>query len=267
MHRSATRLTRILACAVVPVMLVVAGCSSDSDSKDDAEAPAAPSVKASPTVAPAKYSGLPDACKTLASKTVRSLVPEAKSKGGTAGKSSDTDSRASCSWNGLDDKGVDGSQYRWLDISLVRYDSDAALGPGASRAGDYYKKAVDGAKGTEGAKDVKAEPASGLGNEGTLITYTLKKSGENFSYATVVARAENIVMTFTYNGTGYAGAKDPSVGDLSKEAVKAAKEAVTAATSDGGGSGAGGSGPSASASKGASEDGTTNDFSKDAKES
>ncbi|WP_411115230.1 DUF3558 domain-containing protein [Streptomyces sp. 029-5] len=229
MHRSASRLTRILACAAVPVMLVVAGCSSDSGDKSDADgSSSSPSAAPSPKVAPAKYSGLPDACATIGAKTVGSLVPKVKTKGGTSGKSSDIDTRGSCSWNGLEDKGVKGSQYRWLDVSLMRYDSDATLGSGAKRAGEYYAKEVAGAQGTAGAKSLKSVATAGVGDQATLVTYTLKKTDEDFAYATVVARAENVVITLTYNGAGYAGAKSPSPADLTKNAEKAAKEAVAA---------------------------------------
>ncbi|MFE2496767.1 DUF3558 domain-containing protein [Streptomyces scopuliridis] len=229
MHRSASRLTRILACAAVPVMLVVAGCSSDSGGKSDADgSSSSPSTSPTPTVIPAKYSGLPDACDTIGAKTVGSLVPKVKAKGGTSGKSSDIDTRGSCSWNGLDDKGVKGSQYRWLDVSLMRYDSDATLGSGAKRAGEYYAKEVAGAQGTAGAASVKSAAAAGIGDQATLVTYTLKKTDEDFAYATVVARTENVVVTLTYNGAGYAGAKSPSPADLTKDAETAAKEAVAA---------------------------------------
>lgn len=207
-------------------MLVAAGCSSDSDS--DADGSASPSAKPSASVAPAKYSELPDACKTIGRKTIDSLVPKAKVKGGTSGKSSDVASRGSCSWNGLDDKGVKGSQYRWLVVSLVRYDSDVSLGSGAKRAGTFYAKQVADAQATEGAKDVKSAPSSGIGDQATTVTYSLKKTDEEFSYATVVARTENAVVTLTYNGAGYAGAKSPSIADMTKDAATAAKEAVAA---------------------------------------
>lgn len=212
-------------------MLVVAGCSSDSDSKGEADASSTgPSSKASPTVPPAKYSELPKACETIGGKTIESLVPKAKTKGGTEGKSSDLASRSSCSWNGLDDNGVKGSQYRWLDVSMRRYDSDVARGSGAQLAGKYFTTEVSDAQGTEGAKDVKTAPASGIGDQATTVTYSLKKTGEEFAYAMVVARTENVTITLTYNGTGYAGAKSPSSADLAKDAVKAAKEAVAGIT-------------------------------------
>lgn len=212
-------------------MLVVAGCSSDSEGKSEADGSSSspsPSTSSSPSVTPAKYSGLPDACDTIDAKTVGSLVPKVKNKNGTSGKSSDIATRGSCSWNGLDDKGVKGSQYRWLDVSLMRYDSDATLGSGAKRAGEYYAKEVAGAQGTPDAKSVKSVATAGVGDQATLVTYTLKKTDEDFAYVTVVARTENVVITLTYNGAGYAGAKSPSSADLTKNAEKAAKEAVAA---------------------------------------
>lgn len=233
MHRSAPRLSRILACAAVPVMLVVAGCSSDSGDKKESDSSAsstAPSAskKAEPTVEPAKFATLPDPCKSITKKTVTSLVPSAKSKNGTATKSSDITSRAGCSWNGLDDNGVKGSQYRWLDVGFTRFESDPALGSGAKRAQQDFAKQVSKAKATEGAKKVTEAPADGIGDQATTVAYDLSKTSEDFKYATVVTRTENVVITLTYNGAGYAGAKTPSAGDILKGAEKAAKEAVAA---------------------------------------
>ncbi|CAM5512782.1 hypothetical protein SBADM41S_09276 [Streptomyces badius] len=60
------------------------------------------------------------------------------------------------------------------------------------------------------------------------MTYGLSKTDEDFVYATVVARTGNVVVTLTYNGAGYRGAKTPSSGDIVKGAQKAVKEAVAA---------------------------------------
>ncbi len=51
MHRSAPRLSRILACAAVPVMLVAVGCSSDSgsDGKKNAGSSSSGSASAKPS--------------------------------------------------------------------------------------------------------------------------------------------------------------------------------------------------------------------------
>ncbi|MFE2296283.1 DUF3558 domain-containing protein [Streptomyces sp. NPDC059452] len=232
MHRSAPRLSRILACAAVPVMLVAVGCSSDSGSDAEKNAGSSSSATAAaeptkPAVEPAKYTDLPDACSSIAKKTVQDLVPEAKKKNGTAGRSSDLSVRGSCSWNGLADQGVKGSQYRWLSVGFTRFDSDETLGSGATRATEDYTKQIAKEKASEGAKKVAAAPAPGIGDEATVITYDLTQTDEDFEYATVVARAGNVVVTLTYNGAGYAGAKTPSAADILKGAQKAAKEAVT----------------------------------------
>ncbi|MEU8676876.1 DUF3558 family protein [Streptomyces sp. NPDC048560] len=228
MHRSAPRLSRILACAAVPLMLVVAGCSSD-DGKKDSDASASANAKPTvPTVQPAKFDSLPDPCKALAKKTVSSLVPKAKTKSGTPGKSSDVSARAGCSWNGLDDNGVKGSQYRWLDVGFTRFASDQSLGSGSERATADYTKQVAKAQATEDAQKLETTAVDGVGEQASAVTYDLKKTSENFEYATVVARTGNVVVTLTYNGAGYAGAKTPSASDILKGAQKAAKEAVAA---------------------------------------
>ncbi|MFG2559900.1 DUF3558 family protein [Streptomyces sp. NPDC048496] len=231
MHRSAPRLTRILACAAVPVMLVVAGCSSDSGSKKESDSPSAsaPSAqKTEATVEPAKFAELPDPCHAISAKTITSLVPKAKSKAGSPARSSDTSARAGCSWNGLDDNGVKGSQYRWLDVGFTRFESDQALGSGAKRAQEDLANQVAKTKATEGAKKLVEAPVSGIGDQATMVTYDLTKTKEDFKYATLVARTGNVVITLTYNGAGYAGAKTPSGDDILKGAEKAAKEVVAA---------------------------------------
>ncbi|MFJ9680838.1 DUF3558 domain-containing protein [Streptomyces sp. NPDC101194] len=238
MHRSAPRLARILACATVPVMLVAAGCSSDSGDKKDSGSPssstASPDAKKSePSVEPAKFTALPDPCKSISKKTVTSLVPGAKTPGGTPAGSSDTAYRTGCSWNGLDDNGVKGSQYRWLDVGFTRFDSDQSLGSGAKRAQQDYAKQITKVKAAEGAKKLTEAPVNGIGEQATRITYDLTKTGEDFKYATVVTRTGNVVITLTYNGAGYAGAKTPSADDILKGAEKAAKDAVASVAATG----------------------------------
>ncbi|MET9377995.1 DUF3558 family protein [Streptomyces sp. NPDC002992] len=235
MHRSAPRLTRILACAAVPVMLVVAGCSSDSDGgsgspdKGRGSASATPSAQQSTkTVEPAKYAKLPDVCKAISAKTTASLVPKAKVKNGTAAPSSDTTSRGGCSWNGLDDKGVKGSQYRWLDVSFYRYESDATLGSGQERAQENFAKELAKLQATEGAKKLRTTEAPGVGEQSKAVAYELRKTGEDFKYASVVARTGNVLVLLTYNGAGYWGAAAPADKVMMDGAVKAAKEAVSA---------------------------------------
>ncbi|MGW0466390.1 DUF3558 domain-containing protein [Streptomyces sp. NPDC003027] len=237
MHRSAPRLTRILACAAVPVMLVVAGCSSDSDggsgsAKDQGKGSASSATpqptQSTKTVEPAKYAKLPDFCKSISSKTTADLVPKAKTKNGTAASSTDLTSRGGCSWNGLDDKGVKGSQYRWLDISIYRYDSDVALGSGQERARQSLGKELAKLQATEGAKKLSTTDAEGIGDEAKAVAYELRKTGEDFRYASIVARTGNVVVLLSYNGAGYHGASTPSAKTIMDGAVKATKEAVAA---------------------------------------
>ncbi|MFI5666552.1 DUF3558 family protein [Streptomyces sp. NPDC051704] len=233
MHRSASRLTRVLACAAVPVILTVAGCSSDSgkdsasggDKKPGASSSAKPSGKASAALEKAAFATLPDPCKSLQTKTIETLVPEAKDKNGTATKSNDLASRASCSWNGLDEDGLKGSQYRWLSISLVRYESHSSLGGANKRAEDQFNKQVETAKATEGAQNVKVEQAAGIGDQASSIVYGVKKDVDFFN-TTIVARTQNAVITLDYNGAAYEGAGAPDQAKLLENAIAAAKEAV-----------------------------------------
>ncbi|MFE6287980.1 DUF3558 family protein [Streptomyces sp. NPDC057877] len=251
-----TRLSRALVgAATVPVMLIAAGCSSDSGSGDDAkkasESAASTSASPSPTVQAAVYDTLPQPCRMLAKKTLEDLVPKGTS--GKEGNSDDTATRANCSWSSLDNNGVDGSQFRWLNVALLRFDSDVTRGAGDERAKEYYAKQVQEAQGVTGAKNTKAEPVSGTGDEATLIRYDLKKKEGAFKQQTIVTRVENVVITLDYNGAGLAGEKTPDAGDLVKAATKAAKEAVTAVTETKPGSGSDSPSASASPSKSASK--------------
>ncbi|MEU9119597.1 DUF3558 family protein [Streptomyces sp. NPDC048506] len=233
MHRSAKRLASLLTCAAVPVLLV-AGCSgSDSDSSGDAgsSAPAASdSGTPSPTVAPAKFKQLPNPCTAFSKDTIKKMLPKVKDAAGEQGKSSDNAAHGTCSWNSSDEQGVDGTQFRWLDIGLQRYDSDPGVGSAEKRATDFYTKQVADASATKGAKKLKTVKTSGTGDEATTITYDVKKEGNDFKNTTIVTRLSNIVVTINYNGAGLAGADTPKGADLLKAAQTAAKEAVAAAT-------------------------------------
>lgn len=243
-------------------MLIAAGCSSDSGS-DDAGSKASPgtgtaaSESAPPTVQAAAYRKLPEACAVLSKKTLGDLVPGG-SKSGKKGASDDTSSRASCSWSSLDNNGVKGSQFRWLNVSLLRFDSDTTRGAGDKQAHAYYERQVQDARSVDGAKNTKSEQFAGTGDEATAVHYDLKKKEGAFKQQTVVARVENVVVTIDYNGAGLAGENTPSADTLTKAAQKAAREsvaAVTAANGEGGGSGGGSTtspSPSKSASKSAS---------------
>ncbi|MDL5203060.1 DUF3558 family protein [Streptomyces sp. ALI-76-A] len=247
----AKRLSRVLVgAAAVPAMLIVAGCSSDSGSDDAGSAStsgagATVSASPSPTVQAAAYDSLPEPCAVLSKKTLEDLVPEGKS--GKEGASDDTAARASCSWTSLDNNGVKGSQFRWLNVSLLRFESDTARGSGDEQAQAYYATQVQDARSAEGAKNAKSQPLAGTGDEATTVTYDLKKKEGSFRQQTVVTRVENVVVTVDYNGAGLAGEKTPSAASLTKLAQKAAKEAV-AAVSSANGEGRAGGAPSASKS-------------------
>ncbi|MFG2790625.1 DUF3558 domain-containing protein [Streptomyces sp. NPDC048419] len=272
-ERQPRRAGRVAVCALaLPVMVFAAACSSDSGSGDGGSkkaggdtSSAASGASASPTVQAAAYRKLPGSCAVLSKKTLTSLVPKG-AKSGKEGTSDDTGTRASCSWSSLDNNGVKGSQFRWLNVSLLRFDSDAQRGEGNQLAHAYYEKQVKDAQGVEGAKNAKAQPVAGTGDEATLVSYDLKKKEGAFKQQTIVTRVENVVVTLDYNGAGLAGEKTPDAGSLAKDAEQAAKEAVASVASangaggsgTGSGSGSGkGSGtakpsPSKSASKGAS---------------
>ncbi|MET7697027.1 DUF3558 family protein [Streptomyces sp. NPDC005485] len=277
MYRPAQRAQRVqrfnrllVGAAAVPALLLVAGCSSDSgsgsDSGDQGKASASSGASSSASgsanaVKAAAYAKLPEPCAVLSKKTLGELVPKGV-KSAKEGKSGDTDDRSSCSWNSLDNKGVKGSQFRWLNVSLLRFDSDASRGEGDKLAQTYYEKQVKDAQAVTGAKGTRSQPVAGTGDEATAVRYDLKKKEGTFKQQTVVARVENVVVTLDYNGAGLAGDKAPSADDLAKAAEKAAKEAVAAvaaANGDGGGSGGQASAspsksaaPSKSASKSAS---------------
>ncbi|MFE9792114.1 DUF3558 family protein [Streptomyces goshikiensis] len=238
MHRSASRFTRVLACAAVPVILTVAGCSSDSgkdsgsgsdngkkSGSSSSSSSSKPKPKASAELEKVAYATLPDPCKAMSEKSIDSLVPQAKDKSGAATKSNDLSSRASCSWNGLDVDGLKGSKYRWLAVSLVRYESHASLGSGNKRAEEQYKKQVESAKATQDATDVKVEPAGSIDDEGTSVVYGVKKDVQFFN-TTIVARTQNVVVTVDYNGASYEGADAPEQAQLMENAIAAAKETV-----------------------------------------
>lgn len=235
-------------------MLVAAGCSSDSDSGDDAQksASATPDAKVSESasadvVQPAAYAKLPEPCSVLSKKTLGELVPKG-SKSGKEGKSDDASQRGNCNWNSLDNNGVKGSQFRWLNVALLRFDSDTR-GAGDEQAHAYFEKQVTGAQSVEGAKGAKSEPVAGTGDEATAVRYDLKKKEGSFKQQTIVTRVENVVVTLDYNGAGLAGEKTPNAADLLKAAEKAAKEAVaavTAANKEGGAASTSSSEPSSS---------------------
>lgn len=250
----------LVGAAVVPVMLLAVGCSSDSssDSASGDETPAglneSASESATPEVVEAAYALLPDACEVFSDKTLKSVVPQGV-KSGKAINAAEENVTGDCRWISLDNNGVDGSQYRWLSVSLHLLASDAANGPGEDRAAKAYESKVTAAKAVDGAKSVKTEPVTGTGDEAIAVRYDLKKDGDTFKQQTIVVRTENVVITLDYNGAGLAGEKTPDPAALLKTAKSAAKEAVEAVEEANDGSDASAS-PSKSSSKSPSKSAT-----------
>ncbi|MFF6781735.1 hypothetical protein [Streptomyces sp. NPDC012510] len=252
--RRTRRPSRVLVgAAVVPVMLLAVGCSSgsDADSASGDQTPAGadqePTKSATPEVVEAKYASLPDACEVFSDKTLKSVVPEGV-KSGKAINKAEANVTGDCRWISLDNNGVDGSQYRWLSVSLHLLASDAANGPGEDRAAKALESKLTAAKAVDGAKKVRTEPVTGVGDQATAVLYDLKKDGDTFKQQTIVVRTENVVITVDYNGAGLAGEKTPDAAALLKSAKSAAKEAVEAIEEANDGTDA-----SASPSKGASD--------------
>ncbi|MEU2339742.1 DUF3558 domain-containing protein [Streptomyces sp. NPDC013172] len=246
-ERRAGRLRRSLVCAAaVPAVALFASACSSSGSGDaaaqgtgggstnTATAPAG-ATAASPTVQAAKYQKLPEPCAVLSKQTLTSLVPQGV-KSGKEGTSDDVATRGSCSWSSLDNNGVKGSQFRWLNVSFLRFDSDAGRGSGDQQAEAYYTGQVREAQSVAGAKNTKSEPVSGAGDQATAVRYDLKKKEGAFKQQTVVARVANVVVTVDYNGAGLAGEKTPDADTLTKAAVQAAKDAVASVSTANGGS-------------------------------
>ncbi|MEU3461005.1 DUF3558 family protein [Streptomyces sp. NPDC006733] len=218
MHRSAPRIARVLACAAVPVLLI-AGCSSGSDSsKKSPETSGAAKTSASSAPAAVKFAKLPDPCKALTPATVARLVPKAKSAAGTAAKSSDAMARGGCSWNGLD-----GYQFRWLDVALQRFDSAQSSGSGEEQAKKRFTEQVAAAAQIKGATSTKAD---GVGDEATVVSAPVEKDKLKYQDETVVARTGNVIVILSHNGAGFEDAKTPAADQLMKDAIAAAKEAV-----------------------------------------
>ncbi|GAB2574005.1 hypothetical protein GCM10027168_03790 [Streptomyces capparidis] len=232
MQRIAEALARALAVAVVPVLVV--GCSGSSDSggsgsSGDADnaasastAPPSPSAS-SPSPEPARFTKLPDPCEALSADTVEDLVPEVKDASGDAAKTSDRNARGGCSWNGLD-----GFQYRWLDVAYQRSDTS----PGAGSAEDRAEKAYQKLKAASAAPDGLAkgeDPAirqANLGDESQLVSAEVTKDGEGYRDVTVVVRTSNVVLTVSYDGAGFEGEEEPSAKKMEDGALRAAKEAL-----------------------------------------
>lgn len=196
------------------VVLAVAGWTlssgpaSTTDDDSASKGGTTQSASAPSTAAASKaYAASPAPCGSIAAKTVKSLVPGAK----TAGKeipSTDSKLRRTCSWNAL--KGYD---YRWLDVSFEIMDSDEA-------AQKSYKERIEE---KSGGGDVP-----GVGDQGYSVVNLTTEDKQQTREGTVVVQASNSLVIVTYNGSDFESKKAPDTDVINKGAIKAAKDAVAA---------------------------------------
>jgi hypothetical protein len=176
---------------------------SDATPKDSVASPSASASSAS--AAAQTFAAAPEPCATIPEKTVKSLVPGAK----TAGKeipSTDLTVRRTCSWNALKEY-----DYRWLDVSFEITESDeAATTSFASRVKDR-----------SGGGDVP-----GLGDQGYSVVNLTTEDKQQTREGVVIARLANAVVTVTYNGSDFESKKAPSTDVINKGAIQAAKAAL-----------------------------------------
>ncbi|WP_306187947.1 MULTISPECIES: hypothetical protein [unclassified Streptomyces] len=180
-----------------------AGSSSSSTSSSSSGSATAPSSAAESKA----YASAPAPCTAIATKTITSLVPGAK----TAGKeipSTDTKVRRTCSWNAL--KGYD---YRWLDVSFEITRSDAA-------AQKSYEQRTAEKSGGGAVPD--------LGDAAYSVVNLTTQDKQQTREGVVMVRASNALVTVTYNGSDFETKKAPGTDEINKGAIKAAREAVSA---------------------------------------
>ncbi|MFJ8822985.1 hypothetical protein ACIREE_14500 [Streptomyces sp. NPDC102467] len=189
-----------------------------SDTSDTAEKKPAPQASASASggpsgsVAAKTYAKPPVPCGTVASKTVTSLVPSAK----TAGKelaATDESVRRGCSWSAL--KGYD---YRWLDVSFEVKETDALAKKAFTSGSDADSTAQD------------------IGDQARLATNLVTKNKQQTREAVVTVRKANTLVTVTYNGSDFESKGAPSADTVGTGAVQAARDAVAALDASGKGS-------------------------------
>jgi hypothetical protein len=222
---SPRRLAGLLACAAVPALLATA-CSSGSSGSSGKDAASTPAVKpTTPAVAAAQFKNLPASCKTVTKATVSALVPKAKSSDGTETKSSDIGTRSGCSWTG---NGSDGYQYRWLAVTLQRFDSSAQVGSAEDQAKKRFTDEVDALGKVHG---VTTSTVSGVGDQASSVSGKATVSKVTSQNDTVVTRTGNVVLIIDFNGAGLEGKKNPSAKTVDGDAQRAAKDAVASVTS------------------------------------
>jgi hypothetical protein len=229
MRRIASRTARALAVAAVPVL--IAGCSgssgsdsSGSGSSGSSAAPAKPTTpSAAPSLAPAKYTQLPEPCGTLSKGTIGDLVPNAKASGGQVLKFSDPDVHAGCDWTGLD-----GYEYHYLGVDLRRSETVQGVGSAEDQAKTQFTQLKQSTTAPDGLKKGSAPyiHSIGLGDDSQLVSAEVSKDKTTYRNVTVIVRQANVILDVSYEGAGFEGSKEPAAKDIEADATKAAKEAL-----------------------------------------
>lgn len=202
------RISPVVVLAAAGWALTSGPAATPAADKESAPQSASKSPSGASTAAASKaYAAAPAPCGSVATATVKSLVPGAK----TAGKeipSTDTKLRRTCSWNAL--KGYD---YRWLDVSYEITESDEA-------AAKSYKETLTEKSG--------GGAVPGLGDAAYSVVNLTTEDKQQTREGVVVVQASNALVTITYNGSDFENKKAPSTDEINKGAIKAAKEAVAA---------------------------------------
>lgn len=223
---------RVVALALVPVLLV-AGCSGSdatgdaADSGDQSQSTASSSTSTSASQEGGRFASLPEPCSLIGEGTIDEVVPKADPKKGETLTSSDTSTSRACLWSGLK-----GYQFRSLTLSLRRFESDASMGSGDERAAGYQARLVEEITTDTANKDISSDALTDTGDSSTSIGYQVTKTAdgekERYIQQRVVVRVANVVLSVDYSGAAFEGVDTPSAGGIKQAAETAAREATAA---------------------------------------
>ena len=186
-----------------PLAAAPTASAEDKTPQKPTDSASAPSSSA----ATKTYAASPAPCVSVTEKTIKSLVPGAKTAGQEIA-STDKSVRRTCSWNAL--KGFD---YRWLDVSYEVKESDAA-------AETSYKERIADKSG--------GGAVPGVGDTAYSVVNLTSEDKQDTREGVVVVRASNVLVVITYNGSDFETKKSPSADVINKGAISAAKDAVAA---------------------------------------
>ena len=131
----------------------------------------------------AAYAKLPEPCEVLSKKTLTELVPKGV-KSGKEGTSDDAATRGNCSWNSLDNNGVDGSQFRWLNVGCCVSSRTRHRGRAKKLASEYFTKHAEDARSVDGREEHQVAAADeGWATAATLVTLRPEEEGRHLQAA------------------------------------------------------------------------------------